>query len=227
LQLIRAKYRLKCILSIKGLPAWGIVLPILLATLFCIFLSNLYSKSGIELISVGIVSDEEIIKTDIFPKEQFKAYELTQTLADRYLEEGIIAAYVTMTDEDVELTALKSDEEQMVSLAYIDAYMNDIGHEEVANLLDKREAEKHAEMDMTDRHYQMLVLTCFCMLLPTMSILSEVRRNRRIAIVRHRMAMIPERQLVFCDTIIVVILVLMMSAIVYGYMYYLMQPIVL
>lgn len=228
MQLIRIKYRCKCILGIKGLPAWGIVLPLLLATLFYFSVGNISSKIGAEPISIGIVSDFEIDGTDIFPKERFEVMELTQALADRYLEEGIIIAYLKMTGSKTELVALKSDKEQMECLAYADAYRNHIDHTKTQVLFaDKTASVNRVMTERIEYRRQIVIITCLSMLLPAVIILSEVTKNRRSVMMRHYAAAISKSRLIMCDTIIVVTLIVLMAAMVYIYTLYLVSPIVL
>ncbi len=225
--MIRVKYRLKCILGIKGLPAWGIALPLILATLFYISVGNFSLRAEEKLIPIGIVTDFEVTGTDIFPKERFKVYELTQTLAERYLEEGIISAYLEITEESSRLVALKSDEAQIESLAYADAYRNHVDKKVIENMLDERIVEKNdLNSTTTERHIQMIIITCLSMLLPTAILISEVRQNRKSAMMRHHIALVSSGNLIVCDTVITASFILLISTVVYAYMFYMVQPII-
>lgn len=215
--MIRLRYRLKCILHIKGLPAWGIVLPLLLATLIYISFGNIYAVPVTNRIPIGIVSDEGIAEAAIFPEDRFEEFELTQALADRYLEEGIIAAYVRISEEDADVVALKSGDEQMKCLAYVDAYMNQVEQEKVDEMFAQRET--HLEQNaVVDRYSRLLLVTCLCMILPAVILISEVRTNRRSVMVRHRIASVSERSLLICDTMIELVLLAVLATGVYAFL---------
>ncbi len=216
------KYRMKCIIKSNGLFAWGLVLPIVLATLFFLSIGELYTKANEEKIPIGIVSEEKININNIFDKNIFNVYELTETMAEKYLEDGVIAAYAKI-GKSAELIAINSEKEQLISMLYLNAYMTGIEQEEIKHIVKEIQAADYvSSQNFIFIYYRLPIVVLLCIALSGLLLISAVRANRKAVSIRTHMAPISPNYILFYDIIIEVIIVIVLATLIYLYLYFIL-----
>jgi len=209
-------------MRIKGLLAWGLVLPIVLATLFYLSVGEIYAKANEEKIPIGIVSEEKIDTTIIFDKNIFKVYELTETMAEKYLEDGIIVAYARI-GKSTELIAINSEKEQLVSMLYLNAYISGIQQEEIEHIVKEIQAADYvSSRNYAFIYYRLPIVALLCSALSGLLLISSVRANRNAVGIRTRMASILNSNILFYDTVIEVIILTLLATLIYLYLYFIL-----
>ncbi len=177
----------KYIFHMRMLFVWSLLLPIVLATLFSLTLSDVYGSKKTDKIKVGIVFQsgyEEEQSHYSANDELFTTYILDEKLAEEYLKNGMIEGYAYIGDT-CRLIVLDNGYEQMIIKNSLDEYMQmRAADESVRNnyiYLENSTAGMHIEKRETQiysaiSHYDtILAMACICAVFAGILIVSSVR----------------------------------------------------
>ena len=99
-------YRLKCLMRDWETILWTMVFPLVLATLFYMAFSNLYTNEIFNPINIAVVNDEQYVKNKSFRAaleevstgdgKLFNLSETTVDEADKLLNENLIDGYIVV-----------------------------------------------------------------------------------------------------------------------------------
>lgn len=129
-------YRLKCIVRDKQMIFWTFLFPILLATLFNMAFSNIFSSEHFSRIKIGIVNSAECSKNTDFIKainsvsnsskdadknNLFDIKYVSKEKADKLLSDGIIDGYIYF-DNGRKLAVKESGLNQTIIKSFLDDF---------------------------------------------------------------------------------------------------------
>lgn len=214
------KYRFKSILRTKGIFLRCIIFPIIIATLcYTSFERAQYGTvSEGDKISVGVVAG---LGKDIFDEQRFDVYSITETVAEKYLEDGVISSYIRVR-ETPELITIKYEDEQKITKAYLDAYLAG------APLAKLKGQHMTQELENTKRsvllsNFAKLAMAAICTAIAAVLLLIVLGRNNREISLRSRMAAVSGFRMGLQDVIVVVSLLIVIFVILYGYIYFILR----
>ncbi len=215
-------YRFKCILKTKGIFLKAVIFPIIVATLcYTSFERTRYGTvfKG-EKIAVGIVAGDGISK-DIFDEDRFEIYNVSEIIAEKYLEEGIISSYIRM-EKQPELITIHYEDEQRMTKAYLDAYLLGVSP---ARLESQHAVQRIEEKDRSVflSNHAKFVMATICTLLAAVLLIEAIERNKSKILIRSRMAAISEWHMVLQDMVVVISLLVVIFVVVYGYIYFILK----
>lgn len=216
------RYRFKSIVKIKGIFIQCVLFPIVIATLCYTSFERTHSETGSDdgKISIGIVADSSFSK-EIFNEDRFEIYNIPETMASRYLEDGVISSYIRMTEEP-ELIAIRYDEEQKVTKAYMDAYLAGVSPAKLKyqHLIQITEDQ---ESSMPAFRFAQLAVAVVCTSVAGLILIMLIQKNKRHLMSRIRMAAIPEAHIILQDVIVVVTLLIGIFIVLWGYIFFILQ----
>ncbi|MDO5575077.1 MAG: hypothetical protein Q4G60_13985 [bacterium] len=217
------RYRFKSIVKIKGLFIQCVLFPIVIATLCYTSFERTRSETGSDdgKISIGVVADSPFSK-EIFNEDRFEVYNIPETMASRYLEDGVISSYIRMTEEEPELIAVRYDEEQKVTKAYLDAYLAGVSPAKLKyqHLIQTTEDQ---ETSMPASRFAQLAVAVVCTSVAGLLLITLIQKNKRHLMFRIRMAAIPEAHIILQDVIVVVTLLIGIFIVLWGYIFFILQ----
>ncbi len=215
-------YRFKIILRMKGFMLRCVICPIIVATLcYTSFERVQYATiSEGDRIAIGIVGDDHTLK-EIFDQERFEVYNITETVAEKYLEDGVISSYIRLTSPP-ELITVKYEDEQKITKAYLDAYLTGtaparIREQHMIGMLEG--AERSAGIPNFAKLSMAITGTCISGLL----LMTLLGKKRREIAVRSSIAAKSGLSMIAQDLIIVTVLLTFIFLILYGYIYFILK----
>jgi ABC-2 type transport system permease protein len=126
-------YRLKCLMRDWETILWTMVFPLVLATLFYMAFSNLYTNEIFNPINIAVVNDEQYVKNKSFRAaleevstgdgKLFNLSETTVDEADKLLNENLIDGYIVV-EMPIKLVVNNSGVNQSIIKSFIDTYMH-------------------------------------------------------------------------------------------------------
>lgn len=215
-------YRFKCILKTKGIFAQCILFPMIVATLCYTSFERVHYGAAFkgERIAIGIVADDSFSK-DIFDETRFDVYSISETVAEKYLEDGVISSYIRV-DEKPELIVIKYEDEQKMTKAYLDAYLAGASPARLKGQLFAPDFEQR-ESSVFVSNFTKLVMAAVCTSLAGILLIASVSRNRRRIYIRNCMAAVSELQMALQDIVVVLSSLAAIFVILYGYIYFMLN----
>lgn len=126
-------YRLKCLMRDWETILWTMVFPLVLATLFYMAFSNLYTNEIFNPINIAVVNDEQYVKNKSFRAaleevstgdgKLFNLSETTVDEADKLLNENLIDGYIVV-EMPIKLVVNNSGVNQSIIKSFIDTYIH-------------------------------------------------------------------------------------------------------
>lgn len=124
--------RLKCLLRDRMMIFWTLLFPILLAVFFNMSLRNIASSETFRPVPTAVVNDAGYQKNAGFrsalksvSEGKDKIFSLTETTrknAEKLLEDGKIAGYLTVGDK-IKIVVNRSDFDQSIIKSFVDSYL--------------------------------------------------------------------------------------------------------